>query len=129
MLRRETWLIRETRLETTEWLGANHTCVTVSLLQEDRLVESDCATWSLCGDTTILVTLAHVFNYFAPLMVNLVHTGFNVFLPTVVCTCPHGTVSPRFFCLGLFALFETRSVLPNATLKSYPHSIRKLILV
>ncbi|XP_024915849.1 E3 ubiquitin-protein ligase RNF123 [Cynoglossus semilaevis] len=36
--------------------------------QEDRLVESDSATWSLCGDTTILVTLAHVFNYFAPLM-------------------------------------------------------------
>lgn len=38
-------------------------------LQEDRLLERDCALWRLHGDATVLITLAHIFNYFAPLMV------------------------------------------------------------
>ncbi|KAG7226614.1 hypothetical protein INR49_001784 [Caranx melampygus] len=36
--------------------------------QEERLVERDCAHWRLHGEPTVLVTLAHIFNYFAPLM-------------------------------------------------------------
>ncbi|XP_008294168.1 E3 ubiquitin-protein ligase RNF123 [Stegastes partitus] len=36
--------------------------------QEERLVEKDCAAWKLHGDPTILITLAHIFNHFAPLM-------------------------------------------------------------
>ncbi|KAG7244380.1 hypothetical protein INR49_001777, partial [Caranx melampygus] len=38
------------------------------LLKEERLVERDCAHWRLHGEPTVLVTLAHIFNYFAPLM-------------------------------------------------------------
>uniref|UniRef100_A0A3B4ZRI4 RING-type E3 ubiquitin transferase n=1 Tax=Stegastes partitus TaxID=144197 RepID=A0A3B4ZRI4_9TELE len=36
--------------------------------KEERLVEKDCAAWKLHGDPTILITLAHIFNHFAPLM-------------------------------------------------------------
>uniref|UniRef100_A0A3B4YJC1 E3 ubiquitin-protein ligase RNF123 n=1 Tax=Seriola lalandi dorsalis TaxID=1841481 RepID=A0A3B4YJC1_SERLL len=36
--------------------------------QEERLVEKDCAVWRLQGEPTVLVTLAHIFNHFAPLM-------------------------------------------------------------
>ncbi|KAM7401506.1 hypothetical protein PAMP_016815 [Pampus punctatissimus] len=36
--------------------------------QEERLVEKDCALWRLHGEPTVLVTLAHIFNHFAPLM-------------------------------------------------------------
>ncbi|CAB1439436.1 unnamed protein product, partial [Pleuronectes platessa] len=36
--------------------------------QEDRLLETDCAMWSLNGEPTVLITLAHIFNHFAPLM-------------------------------------------------------------
>uniref|UniRef100_A0A8D0CHN7 E3 ubiquitin-protein ligase RNF123 n=1 Tax=Scleropages formosus TaxID=113540 RepID=A0A8D0CHN7_SCLFO len=36
--------------------------------QEGKLVEKDIGEWQLQGDPTVLVTLAHIFNYFAPLM-------------------------------------------------------------
>ncbi|XP_030579723.1 E3 ubiquitin-protein ligase RNF123 isoform X2 [Archocentrus centrarchus] len=36
--------------------------------QEDRLVEKDCGVWRLHGEPTVLITLAHIFNHFAPLM-------------------------------------------------------------
>uniref|UniRef100_A0A3Q1I6T5 RING-type E3 ubiquitin transferase n=1 Tax=Anabas testudineus TaxID=64144 RepID=A0A3Q1I6T5_ANATE len=36
--------------------------------QEERLVDRDCAVWRLHGEPTVLITLAHVFNHFAPLM-------------------------------------------------------------
>ncbi|KAK3512531.1 hypothetical protein QTP70_015640 [Hemibagrus guttatus] len=36
--------------------------------QDEKLMESDIATWQLQGEPTVLVTLAHIFNYFAPLM-------------------------------------------------------------
>ncbi|XP_024125498.1 E3 ubiquitin-protein ligase RNF123 [Oryzias melastigma] len=36
--------------------------------QEEKLLEKDCATWKLHGEPTVLVTLAHIFNHFAPLM-------------------------------------------------------------
>ncbi|KAK6320822.1 hypothetical protein J4Q44_G00077980 [Coregonus suidteri] len=36
--------------------------------QEEKVVEKDIACWSLHGEPTTLVTLAHIFNYFAPLM-------------------------------------------------------------
>ncbi|XP_069045510.1 E3 ubiquitin-protein ligase RNF123 [Lepisosteus oculatus] len=37
-------------------------------VQEGKLVEKDSSAWQLQGEPTVLVTLAHVFNYFAPLM-------------------------------------------------------------
>lgn len=43
--------------------------VSVLVLQEERLVERDCAVWRLHGEPTVLITLAHIFNYFAPFMV------------------------------------------------------------
>uniref|UniRef100_A0A3Q2EBQ1 Ring finger protein 123 n=1 Tax=Cyprinodon variegatus TaxID=28743 RepID=A0A3Q2EBQ1_CYPVA len=36
--------------------------------QEEKLLEKDSAAWRLHGEPTILITLAHIFNYFAPLM-------------------------------------------------------------
>ncbi|XP_076850361.1 LOW QUALITY PROTEIN: E3 ubiquitin-protein ligase RNF123-like [Brachyhypopomus gauderio] len=36
--------------------------------QEEKLVQKDSASWQLQGEPTVLVTLAHVFNHFAPLM-------------------------------------------------------------
>ncbi|KAF7657682.1 hypothetical protein LDENG_00023520 [Lucifuga dentata] len=36
--------------------------------QEERLVEKDSSTWRLQGEPTVLITQAHIFNYFAPLM-------------------------------------------------------------
>ncbi|MGH0130865.1 UNVERIFIED_CONTAM: hypothetical protein FKN15_043887 [Acipenser sinensis] len=36
--------------------------------QEGKLVEKDSAAWELQGEPTVLVTLAHIFNHFAPLM-------------------------------------------------------------
>ncbi|KAB5537129.1 hypothetical protein PHYPO_G00115330 [Pangasianodon hypophthalmus] len=36
--------------------------------QEEKLIERDIASWQLQGEPTVLVTLAHIFNYFAPLM-------------------------------------------------------------
>uniref|UniRef100_A0AAQ6ABA1 E3 ubiquitin-protein ligase RNF123 n=1 Tax=Amphiprion ocellaris TaxID=80972 RepID=A0AAQ6ABA1_AMPOC len=37
-------------------------------IQEERLLERDCALWKLHGEPTVLITLAHIFNHFAPLM-------------------------------------------------------------
>uniref|UniRef100_A0A8C1Q6E9 RING-type E3 ubiquitin transferase n=1 Tax=Cyprinus carpio TaxID=7962 RepID=A0A8C1Q6E9_CYPCA len=36
--------------------------------KEEKLVARDGGTWQIQGDPTILVTLAHIFNHFAPLM-------------------------------------------------------------
>ncbi|KAM4583210.1 E3 ubiquitin-protein ligase RNF123 isoform 4-T5 [Fundulus diaphanus] len=36
--------------------------------QEDKLLEKEAADWSLHGEPTVLITLAHIFNHFAPLM-------------------------------------------------------------
>ncbi|XP_030274748.1 E3 ubiquitin-protein ligase RNF123 [Sparus aurata] len=36
--------------------------------QEEKLVDRDVAVWRLHGDATVLITLAHIFNHFAPLM-------------------------------------------------------------
>ncbi|XP_075795694.1 E3 ubiquitin-protein ligase RNF123 isoform X1 [Pelodiscus sinensis] len=35
---------------------------------EGKLVEKDTAVWQLQGEPTVLITLAHIFNHFAPLM-------------------------------------------------------------
>lgn len=37
-------------------------------VQEERLVDRDPSVWRLQGDPTVLITLAHIFNHFAPLM-------------------------------------------------------------
>uniref|UniRef100_A0A671W3P9 RING-type E3 ubiquitin transferase n=1 Tax=Sparus aurata TaxID=8175 RepID=A0A671W3P9_SPAAU len=36
--------------------------------KEEKLVDRDVAVWRLHGDATVLITLAHIFNHFAPLM-------------------------------------------------------------
>ncbi|XP_036007594.1 E3 ubiquitin-protein ligase RNF123 isoform X1 [Fundulus heteroclitus] len=36
--------------------------------QEEKLQEKEAAAWSLHGEPTVLITLAHIFNHFAPLM-------------------------------------------------------------
>uniref|UniRef100_A0AAR2KZV3 E3 ubiquitin-protein ligase RNF123 n=1 Tax=Pygocentrus nattereri TaxID=42514 RepID=A0AAR2KZV3_PYGNA len=38
--------------------------------QEEKLTEKDIGSWQLKGEPTVLVTLAHIFNYFAPLMIH-----------------------------------------------------------
>uniref|UniRef100_A0A8D0GBH5 B30.2/SPRY domain-containing protein n=1 Tax=Sphenodon punctatus TaxID=8508 RepID=A0A8D0GBH5_SPHPU len=37
-------------------------------VSEGKLVEKDTSTWQLQGEPTVLITLAHIFNHFAPLM-------------------------------------------------------------
>uniref|UniRef100_A0A8C1X124 E3 ubiquitin-protein ligase RNF123 n=1 Tax=Cyprinus carpio TaxID=7962 RepID=A0A8C1X124_CYPCA len=59
-----TDLIKANRL-----LGYLKTVLSTSIdTQEEKLVERDSGTWQIQGDPTILVTLAHIFNHFAPLM-------------------------------------------------------------
>lgn len=41
---------------------------TVIDTQEGKLVDRDPSTWQLQGEPTVLITLAHIFNHFAPLM-------------------------------------------------------------
>uniref|UniRef100_A0A8C9TBS4 Ring finger protein 123 n=1 Tax=Scleropages formosus TaxID=113540 RepID=A0A8C9TBS4_SCLFO len=59
---------------TADLLKANRLLVCVRCMsvcvfcQEGKLVEKDIGEWQLQGDPTVLVTLAHIFNYFAPLM-------------------------------------------------------------
>lgn len=53
-----------------DW-AASKPCVFVDLpLQEGKLVEKDTSMWQLQGEPTVLITLAHIFNYFSPLMVS-----------------------------------------------------------
>lgn len=33
-------------------------------------MEKDASMWQLQGEPTVLITLAHIFNYFSPLMVS-----------------------------------------------------------
>lgn len=40
-------------------------------LQEGRLVEKESSEWQLQGQPTVLLTLAHIFHHFAPLLVRL----------------------------------------------------------
>ncbi|XP_049590268.1 E3 ubiquitin-protein ligase RNF123 isoform X2 [Syngnathus scovelli] len=37
-------------------------------VQEERMAEADCSVWRLNGEATVLITMAHIFKYFAPLM-------------------------------------------------------------
>ncbi|KAL2091632.1 hypothetical protein ACEWY4_013895 [Coilia grayii] len=57
-------LIKANRL-----LGYIKTVLATSIdTQEEKVVEKDSSVWKLQGEPTVLVTLAHIFNYFAPLM-------------------------------------------------------------
>ncbi|XP_016137890.1 E3 ubiquitin-protein ligase RNF123 [Sinocyclocheilus grahami] len=59
-----TDLIKANRL-----LGYLKTVLSTSIdTQDEKLVERDSGAWQIQGDPTILVTLAHIFNHFAPLM-------------------------------------------------------------
>ncbi|KAM9227470.1 E3 ubiquitin-protein ligase RNF123 isoform 1-T1 [Leptosomus discolor] len=53
---------------------------------EGRLVEKDTSTWQLQGEPTVLITLAHIFNYFSPLMckVYLVEDVLMTFLLSIL---------------------------------------------
>lgn len=44
--------------------------------QDGKLVERDSSTWQLQGDPTVLITLAHIFNNFAPLMVSFLKKNY-----------------------------------------------------
>ncbi|XP_057181519.1 E3 ubiquitin-protein ligase RNF123 [Triplophysa rosa] len=50
-------------------LGYIKTLLSTSMdKQEEKIVEKEIGAWQLHGDPTVLMTLAHVFNHFAPLM-------------------------------------------------------------
>lgn len=60
---------------TTDLMKANRLLGYIKILlstsidtQEEKLVERDTGAWQLQGDPTVLVTLSHIFNQFAPLM-------------------------------------------------------------
>ncbi|XP_062316015.1 E3 ubiquitin-protein ligase RNF123 [Osmerus eperlanus] len=56
-------------LKAHKLLGYIKTILSTTIdTQEERLVETECSSWKLHGEPTILVTLAHIFNHFAPLM-------------------------------------------------------------
>ncbi|NWR79291.1 RN123 ligase, partial [Centropus unirufus] len=60
-----------------------HTGIDVT---EGKLVEKDTSTWQLQGEPTVLITLAHIFNYFSPLMckVYLVEDVLMTFLLSIL---------------------------------------------
>uniref|UniRef100_A0A8C9L6Y7 E3 ubiquitin-protein ligase RNF123 n=1 Tax=Pavo cristatus TaxID=9049 RepID=A0A8C9L6Y7_PAVCR len=45
---------------------------------EGKLVEKDASMWQLQGEPTVLITLAHIFNYFSPLMVSFASSLISV---------------------------------------------------
>ncbi|NWX58440.1 RN123 ligase, partial [Promerops cafer] len=53
---------------------------------EGKLVEKDTSMWQLQGEPTVLITLAHIFNYFSPLMckVYLVEDVLMTFLLSIL---------------------------------------------
>nr|XP_023667118.1 E3 ubiquitin-protein ligase RNF123 [Paramormyrops kingsleyae] len=56
-------------LKANRLLGYIKTVVSTTIdTQEGKLLEKDRSVWQLQGEPTVLVTLAHIFNYFAPLM-------------------------------------------------------------
>uniref|UniRef100_A0A8C2TGX0 RING-type E3 ubiquitin transferase n=1 Tax=Coturnix japonica TaxID=93934 RepID=A0A8C2TGX0_COTJA len=54
--------------------------------KEGKLVEKDASMWQLQGEPTVLITLAHIFNYFSPLMckVYLVEDVLMTFLLSIL---------------------------------------------
>uniref|UniRef100_A0A8C2TDY6 E3 ubiquitin-protein ligase RNF123 n=1 Tax=Coturnix japonica TaxID=93934 RepID=A0A8C2TDY6_COTJA len=60
-----------------------HTGIDVT---EGKLVEKDASMWQLQGEPTVLITLAHIFNYFSPLMckVYLVEDVLMTFLLSIL---------------------------------------------
>uniref|UniRef100_A0AAZ3SPN2 E3 ubiquitin-protein ligase RNF123 n=1 Tax=Oncorhynchus tshawytscha TaxID=74940 RepID=A0AAZ3SPN2_ONCTS len=55
-------------LRAHKLLGYIKTVLSTTL--DTQVLEKDSACWSLHGEPTTLVTLAHIFNYFAPLMIH-----------------------------------------------------------
>lgn len=76
----------------------------VFFCKEEKLIERDVASWQLQGEPTVLVTIAHIFNYFAPLMVSmplntscLLQWNYLVLLPywlrqSTLCVCVYCSV-------------------------------------
>lgn len=65
----DMWFIQ---LLVYRWIGLdpNYVVFLGLSLQEGKLVEKDTSMWQLQGEPTVLITLAHIFNYFSPLMVS-----------------------------------------------------------
>ncbi|KAI4785362.1 hypothetical protein KUCAC02_037811, partial [Chaenocephalus aceratus] len=56
-------------MKANKLLGFIKTVLSTSIdTQEERLLEREFTGWRLHGEPTVLVTLAHIFNHFAPLM-------------------------------------------------------------
>ncbi|KAJ3601932.1 hypothetical protein NHX12_029693 [Muraenolepis orangiensis] len=56
-------------LKAHKLLGYIKTVLSTTIdIQEERLTEKDCSSWKLHGEPTVLITMAHIFNQFAPLM-------------------------------------------------------------
>ncbi|CAL8336477.1 unnamed protein product [Lota lota] len=56
-------------LKAHKLLGYIKTVLSTTIdIQEERLVEKDCSSWKLHGEPTVVITMAHIFNQFAPLM-------------------------------------------------------------
>ncbi|CAN9512237.1 unnamed protein product [Ophioblennius macclurei] len=56
-------------MKAQKLLGYIKNVLSISIdIQEERLLDQDPSVWRLHGDPTVLITLAHIFNYFAPLM-------------------------------------------------------------
>lgn len=78
--------------------------------QEERLLEKDSALWRLQGDPTVLITLAHIFNHFAPLMVRV--AGCPWWLAAVLLTASRVVFVGKMFHFSFFNLiiFHNHSV-------------------
>ncbi|KAK1902118.1 E3 ubiquitin-protein ligase RNF123 [Dissostichus eleginoides] len=56
-------------MKANKLLGFIKTVLSTSIdTQEERLLEREFTGWRLHGEPTVLITLAHIFNHFAPLM-------------------------------------------------------------
>ncbi|XP_063071315.1 E3 ubiquitin-protein ligase RNF123 [Engraulis encrasicolus] len=56
-------------LKANRLLGYIKTVMATTIdVQEEKIVEKDSTLWKLDGEPTVLVTVAHIFNHFAPLM-------------------------------------------------------------
>uniref|UniRef100_A0A8C1SAA7 E3 ubiquitin-protein ligase RNF123 n=1 Tax=Cyprinus carpio TaxID=7962 RepID=A0A8C1SAA7_CYPCA len=95
-------------------LGYLKTVLSTSIdTQEEKLVARDGGTWQIQGDPTILVTLAHVFNHFAPLMVN--HLQFPVLSGGCADELPDHEVSEclKQLMMSLLRAYRFSPIIPD----------------
>ncbi|XP_053932258.1 E3 ubiquitin-protein ligase RNF123 isoform X1 [Cuculus canorus] len=74
-------------VKTRKLLGYLKNVIHIGIdVTEGKLVERDMSMWQLQGEPTVLITLAHIFNYFSPLMckVYLVEDVLMTFLLSIL---------------------------------------------